>query len=303
MSPATTTTASVDGGLERRVQPAQRAAVDDVGDDLESQVRQRRGLDGDDPGHDPDRREHRQLALDDRHAAHLQQRLGAAAEPAGPSPGENGRRPGARHASGYATRMTTDASDDGIGRLLVASLHQAIGDAMPMRLEYYEHWLGPMGLRDRRGGLAPLNAVLSFLRQEGQPVYDDIMTRAGRASAEWHHLRRPAGAAAGPGAAAQPRRRATRSGGGNAWCGRPSSRPAPGSSARRGRGEVEISGSVFCTLRDPWPWPTCTYFASAIQRHLELCGSPAAVRIEACRAAGADPCRLAVDFTRGGADA
>ena len=36
-----------------------------------------------------------------------------------------------------------------------------------------------MGLRDGRTGLAPLGAVLSFLRQEGQPVYDDIMTRAG----------------------------------------------------------------------------------------------------------------------------
>ena len=51
--------------------------------------------------------------------------------------------------------MTADASDDGIGRLLVASLHQAIGDAIPMRLEDDEHWLGPMGLRNCRGGLAP----------------------------------------------------------------------------------------------------------------------------------------------------
>ena len=32
--------------------------------------------------------------------------------------------------------------------MLVASLHQTIGDAIPMRLEYYEHWLEPMGLRD-----------------------------------------------------------------------------------------------------------------------------------------------------------
>jgi hypothetical protein len=198
--------------------------------------------------------------------------------------------------------MTADASDDGIGRLLVASLHQAIGDAIPMRLEYYEHWLGPMGLRDRRGGLAPLNAVLSFLRQEGQPVYDDIMTRAGRASAEWHHLDDRLAPRL---ARALPRSLGARYALGQGQrLVRAAFEPARARiTARRGRGQVEISGSVFCTLRDPWPWPTCTYFASAIQRHLELCSSPAAVRIEACRASGADTCRLSVDFRAGGADA
>ena len=31
--------------------------------------------------------------------------------------------------------------------LLVASLHQSIGEVLPTRLEYYEHWLSPMGRR------------------------------------------------------------------------------------------------------------------------------------------------------------
>ena len=36
----------------------------------------------------------------------------------------------------------------GIGRLLVASLHQGIADLLPTRLEFYESWLNPAGLRD-----------------------------------------------------------------------------------------------------------------------------------------------------------
>ena len=58
-------------------------------------------------------------------------------------------------------------TEGGVGRLLVASLHQAIADLLPARLEFYEAWLNPVGLREGRIGLAPLAAVLSFLRQEG----------------------------------------------------------------------------------------------------------------------------------------
>ena len=72
----------------------------------------------------------------------------------------------------------------GIGRLLVASLHQAIADLLPTRLEFYEAWLNPTGLRDGRIGLAPLAAVLSFLRLEGAP-YRLVAARAGEYSAEW----------------------------------------------------------------------------------------------------------------------
>ena len=57
--------------------------------------------------------------------------------------------------------------ESGVGRVLVASLHQAIGDILPTRLAFYENWLNAEGLRDGTIGLAPLYAVLSFLRQEG----------------------------------------------------------------------------------------------------------------------------------------
>src|SRR6185312_15767982 len=72
----------------------------------------------------------------------------------------------------------------GIGRVLVASLHQAIADLLPTRLGFYENWLNAEGLRDGTIGLAPLYAVLSFLRQEGE-AYELITTRAGEYAAEW----------------------------------------------------------------------------------------------------------------------
>ncbi len=75
-------------------------------------------------------------------------------------------------------------NDAVVGRLLVASLHQAISDLLPTRLEFYEAWLHPGGLREGRIGLAPLAAVLSFLRLEGEP-YHLITARAGEYTAEW----------------------------------------------------------------------------------------------------------------------
>src|SRR5262245_49132812 len=72
----------------------------------------------------------------------------------------------------------------GIGRVLVASLHQGIADTLPQRLSFYESWLHAEGLRDGTIGLAPLYAVLSFLRQEGAP-YETITRSAGEYAAEW----------------------------------------------------------------------------------------------------------------------
>src|SRR5881396_3765015 len=72
----------------------------------------------------------------------------------------------------------------GIGRVLVASLHQGIADILPTRLGFYENWLNTEGLREGTIGLAPLYAVLSFLRQEGD-AYQLITTRAGQYAAEW----------------------------------------------------------------------------------------------------------------------
>ena len=51
--------------------------------------------------------------------------------------------------------------DAGIGRLLISSLHQGIADVTPSRLEFYEEWLSPKGMRDGRIGLAALAAERS----------------------------------------------------------------------------------------------------------------------------------------------
>src|ERR1700733_2409519 len=72
----------------------------------------------------------------------------------------------------------------GIGRVLVASLHQAIADTLPTRLDFYENWLSAAGMREGTVGLAPTSAVLSFLRREGD-AYQIITTRAGEYAAEW----------------------------------------------------------------------------------------------------------------------
>lgn len=186
-------------------------------------------------------------------------------------------------------------TDDGIGRLLVASLHQSIGEVLPTRLDYYEHWLSPMGLREGRSGLAPLGAVLSFLRQEGESSYTAVMTTAGRLSADWHFAQGGVGQRM---VAWQPRwlrrRSALKSA---ARLLRTAYQPLVVTTAvRRGRGTVTMSGSVFCTLRDTWPWPTCAYVAGALTRHLELHGFAADVQIESCRAAGGHGCTLAVSF-------
>jgi len=186
-------------------------------------------------------------------------------------------------------------TDDGIGRLLVASLHQSIGEVLPTRLDYYEHWLSPMGLREGRSGLAPLNAVLSFLRQEGPGSYGAVMTTAGRLSAEWHYAEGGLGQRL---VGWQPK-----------WLRRRSAlkravkllktayQPLEVKTAvRRGHGTVTMTGSVFCTLRDTWAWPTCGYAVGALTRHLELHGFAAEVRIDTCRAQGAPACTLTVYF-------
>ena len=75
-------------------------------------------------------------------------------------------------------------SEPRIGRFLVASLHQAIAELLPDRLEFYENWLSVTGLREGTIGLAPLHAVLSFLRGEGE-VYAQVVARAGDYAAQW----------------------------------------------------------------------------------------------------------------------
>ncbi len=181
----------------------------------------------------------------------------------------------------------------GIGRLLVASLHQGIADLLPTRLEFYESWLNPSGLRDGRIGLAPLAAVLSFLRQEGEP-YRLIAGRAGEYTAEWTFADLPAFQRAII-CAVPPRirvhlvmrvaRKMIR-------------RTYKGSRAivrwRKGKGAVDIRGSIFCEVRDRTEQPLCEFYASAIRRLMYLFNLEVEVGTEQCRATGAGHCLMSV---------
>jgi hypothetical protein len=184
-------------------------------------------------------------------------------------------------------------NEAGIGRLLVASLHQGIADLLPTRLEFYEAWLNPSGLRDGRIGLAPLAAVLSFLRQEGD-VYTLITARAGEYTAEWTVADLPAFQRAVL-RAAPPRirlhlvMRLARLMIRNTY---------RGSRAivrwRQGRGAVDIRGSIFCEVRDRVEQPLCEFYASAIRRLMYLFSLDVEVGTEQCRATGGGQCLMTV---------
>jgi hypothetical protein len=174
-------------------------------------------------------------------------------------------------------------SEPRIGRVLVASLHQAIADVLPTRLEFYENWLNSAGLREGTIGLAPLSAVLSFLRTEGD-AYSLITARAGQYAADWtvNNLstfeRRVIGAlprALRTRAALRTARSLVRS-------------TYPGSRAivrlRRGTASIDLRGSLFCEVREASALPLCGFYAAAIEHALALLDVPAAAQVSECRA-------------------
>lgn len=179
--------------------------------------------------------------------------------------------------------------------MLVASLHQGIADLMPARLDFYENWLHPAGMRNGKIGLAALAAVLSFLRQEGDP-YALVTARAGEYAAQWTFdgltsfersaiLGLPAGFRARM--ALRLARRVVRRSyrGGRAV-----------SMLRKGEGTVTIRGSVFCDVREPGARPLCEYYAAAVVRLFDLVGVEGAARVFTCRGAGDAACVIAVSL-------
>src|SRR5688572_26446965 len=160
-------------------------------------------------------------------------------------------------------------SEAGIGRVLVASLHQGIADILPTRLSFYENWLNAEGLREGTIGLAPLNAVLSFLRQEGE-AYQMITTRAGEYAAEWTVLNMsPLQRSLVRAAPAWLRRRLLlRLAGSLVRSSYGGSRV--NSRLRNGTASVNVGGSIFCTVREPVPYPLCGFYAAAFTRLMAL---------------------------------
>lgn len=184
--------------------------------------------------------------------------------------------------------------DAGIGRLLVASLHQGIADVAPARLPFYENWLTPPGLRDGKFGLAPLHAVLSFLRLEGQVVYDQIMKKAGRYTGDWGYAElsaferatvRSLPPALRGRAALYLSRRLVKD-------------TFKGSRARtrlrKGAGTIDIRASIFCEVRETAHWPMCGYYSAAVERFLRRFDLDAIVDVSQCRASGGSGCTMTV---------
>lgn len=190
-----------------------------------------------------------------------------------------------------------------IGRVLVASLHQAIADLLPTRLEFYENWLNVAGLREGTIGLAPLSAVLSFLRCEGE-AYNLITMRAGDYAAVWTYdnvstlERRIVGALP----AALRARAALRTARALIRATYPGSRGL--TKVRRGVVTVDLRGSLFCEVRELSVLPLCGFYASAIARLLQLYDVEADARVNQCRAsvAGQKGCTLSVTLNTRAAD-
>src|SRR5262245_24033184 len=184
----------------------------------------------------------------------------------------------------------------GIGRVLVASLHQGIADILPSRLTFYENWLNAEGLREGTIGLAPLYAVLSFLRQEGD-AYKLITTRAGEYAADWTVQSMP------PFQSALLKRapvwlrrrlllRLARRLVHNSYSGSRAIWRLRGGTAR-----VELRASVFCTVRERVSYPLCGFYSAAFARLLALFEIPATAEVLSCRAAGEKTCIVNVSLT------
>jgi len=180
-----------------------------------------------------------------------------------------------------------------IGRILVASLHQAIAELLPTRLEFYENWLSAGGLKEGSMALAPMTAVLSFLRREGDG-YDRVMTRAGTYAGEWlvdersGFERRLKLALPGPFRA----RAALRLGRALVVRVYPPSRAV--TRMRRGTATVDLRGSLFCDVRQAGRTPLCGFYAAAFAAIFERFAVPARARVDTCRGAGDAGCSLSI---------
>ena len=181
-----------------------------------------------------------------------------------------------------------------IGRVIVASLHQAIVDVLPQRLPFYENWLNSNGLREGTIGLAPLLAVISFLRTEGGGIYSEIMARAGEYAADWSvsgmSPARRRFILAMPGwIRARMALAVARGLVKDAYSG---SKAA--SRVRKQVALVDVQGSIFCNVRETAMSPLCGYYAAVIERVLKLFQVPAEALCSHCRALGDPACEITV---------
>jgi hypothetical protein len=203
----------------------------------------------------------------------------------------------ARHDCGSRRRRAHELimTEVHLGRLVAASLHQAITEELPQRLDFYENWLHPEGLRDGSIGLAPMQAVLGFLRTEGEG-YERVVARAGDLAAEWTLM------------SYSPLRHRL-----IGWCprslriraalqvassvvGSVSSQSRLSSRVRGTTARLKLLSSVFCSVRGIQVSPLCGFYLALVVRTLGHFGIAATARVEGCRAMGAANCVFVISL-------
>jgi predicted hydrocarbon binding protein len=188
-----------------------------------------------------------------------------------------------------------------IGRLVIAALHQAIAEALPLRLEFYENWLKPLGLfrEGKHIGPAPFSAALSFLRREDVGLYESITSRAGVLAADWRtdtlrwSGRRWSRALPEFWRARSALRAARRI----SQAAYPNTRMKVRVRTREAR--VEIMRSAFCQVREPVDRPLCTFYGGLVRRLMAAYGLAATVKLDACLATGGKVCVLTITWEPG----
>jgi hypothetical protein len=185
-------------------------------------------------------------------------------------------------------------SDRRVGRLLTASLHASIAELLPTRLEFYEGWLSPRQLRDGQIGLAPLVAVLSFLREEGAD-YSRVVTRAGECAAEWYVAELSPARQALYRAAPEFLRRQLAAG-----IARGLVRSTFGGSRvscrwHKGVVSMRVYGSVFCSVQKTSDQPLCEFYAGALRGVMVAYSLSGDAVVTQCVATGAPDCVIVVE--------
>lgn len=200
----------------------------------------------------------------------------------------------------------------------MASLHQAIADVLPTRLEFYESWLNTAGLRHGSVGLPALAAVLSFLRREGiddiwqgstaappdaevVTRYQEVVTRAGEYAAAWTAPTLPQLPRVAMRLLPHGMRIRLALGMVRAMVKATYQGSRAVVKVRRSVARVDIRGSLFCGgLRERQSEPRCGFYVAAIARLLRHLGVSAETSLTACRALGGPGCFIDVRFHRRG---
>ena len=178
---------------------------------------------------------------------------------------------------------------------MAASLHQAIAEMLPDRLEFYELWLRSKAWRDGSLGLAPMSAVLGFLRTE--ETYHQVMDKAGRLAADWtvssmsplkrrgvQMLPRGLRARAGLKVAADIVRDVC-------------SASQASTRVHRTEARLDVRSSLFCRVRETPSLPLCDFYRAAAAEVLGRLGLPANARIESCHAIDGTTCVVMLDLS------